>query len=151
VGKILLVNVVHHVHGQKYCDVHLSLFWNIHFCNCHLKMWLVGSHVWFYLGADMVFKNGFVKTFKKAWMASNLPPHTCPWPKKYHFYKRAFAKRWFQLGDDNCSTSSLVDSIGGPKVGIEKCLTWITTKKIRCWHVGWLYWRQYFIIDTMHM
>jgi hypothetical protein len=33
------------------------------------------------------------------------------------------------LGDDNCSTSSLVDSIGGPKVGIEKCLTWITTKK----------------------
>jgi hypothetical protein len=32
------------------------------------------------------------------------------------------------LGDENCSTGSLVDSIGGPKVSSERCLTWITTK-----------------------
>ncbi len=50
-GKILLVNVVYHVHGHAYCDVHLSLFWNIHFCNCHLNMWPISWHVylWFYL------------------------------------------------------------------------------------------------------
>jgi hypothetical protein len=80
----------------------------------------------------------WLSTFKKAWMASNLPLHTCPWPKKDHFYICAIAKKWFQLGDENCSTSSLADSIGGPKVDSERCFTWITTKKYKaltCWMI----------------